>query len=129
MKIEISIGEALDRLSILEIKSERVKDEIKLQNILFEHRHLYKSVFIELQDYVTDNKFFKDLVAINGRLWDVEDAIRILEKQNDFGQKFVELARMVYILNDERAAIKKAANIHYKSKFMEEKSYVDYKKQ
>jgi hypothetical protein len=122
MIIEISIGEAFDRLTILKIKSEKIKDEAKLTNVMKEYFYLQNLLSEEL-DVNEDNDDFKRLLEINQTLWDVEDLLREYEAKKDFGSNFVQLARSVYVLNDDRARVKKEINLDYGSQFVEEKSY------
>jgi len=122
MIIEISIGEAFDRLTILKIKSEMIKDEAKLTNVMKEYFYLQNLLKEELE-VDEDNEDFKKLLEINETLWEVEDLLREFEKENSFGKEFVELARSVYVLNDKRAIVKKEINTAYGSQFVEEKSY------
>jgi hypothetical protein len=122
MIIEISIGEAFDRLTILKIKSEMIKDEAKLTNVMKEYFYLQNLLKEELE-VDEDNEDFKRLLEINEFLWEVEDLLREFEKENSFGKEFVELARSVYVLNDKRAIVKKEINLAYGSQFVEEKSY------
>ena len=122
MIIEISIGEAFDRLTILKIKSEMIKDESKLTNVMKEYFYLQNLLKEELE-VDEDNEDFKRLLEINETLWEVEDLLREFEKENSFGEEFVQLARSVYVLNDKRAIVKKEINLAYGSQFVEEKSY------
>jgi len=122
MIIEISIGEAFDRLTILKIKSEKIKDEAKLTNVMKEYYYLQNLMKDELE-VDEDNEDFKRLLEINETLWEVEDLLREFEQANSFGEEFVHLARSVYILNDKRAIAKKEINMAYGSQFVEEKSY------
>ncbi len=123
MKIEVSIGEIVDKLSILQIKLENIKDEGKLVNIKKEFNYLYNIVFKDLKMQLDD---YQRLLNINKQLWDIEDDIRDEERAKRFEDKFIELARAVYVTNDERSRIKKDINIKYGSDFVEEKSYQDY---
>ena len=123
MKIEVSIGEIVDKLSILQIKKEKIKDPNKLLNIESEFLYLHEVVFSELNIKFDDYTMLYD---INNKLWVIEDKLRELEKDTDFGSDFIELARAVYYTNDERAKIKRNINIEYGSGFVEEKSYSDY---
>jgi len=125
MEIEVSIGEIVDKLSILEIKKENIKDISKLDNINKEYDYLYKIVFDELKIESDD---FNKLYSINLELWKVEDDLREKERNTEFDNMFIELARKVYYTNDERSVIKKDINIKYGSLFVEEKSYSNYKK-
>jgi hypothetical protein len=122
MIIEISIGEAFDRLTILKIKSEKIKDEAKLTNVIKEYFYLLNLMKEELE-VDEDNEYFKRLLNINSKLWVVEDKLREYEKNHDFGDDFTKLARSVYLLNDARAMIKKEINLDYGSQFVEEKYY------
>jgi hypothetical protein len=123
MKIEISIGEIVDKLSILQIKTGMIKEEKKVINVKKEYDYLYDIVFNEMKIEQTD---FFDMVIINTELWKIEDDIRKKESQKEFDQEFINLARSVYITNDKRADIKKKINIKYGSNFIEEKSYKKY---
>jgi hypothetical protein len=119
MKIEVSIGEIVDKYTIIAIKLLKIKDEEKLKNIKKEYNYLndiVKNLNIEHIDTF-------DLMDINQKLWDIENHKRQCEKDNDFGELFIDSARNVYKFNDERARIKKAINIKYGSEFHEEKSY------
>jgi len=122
MIIEISIGEAFDRLTILKIKSEKIKDESKLENVMKEYFYLQNLLKEELE-VDEDNEDFKRLFNVNSQLWEVEDKLRECEEKKDFTDEFTKLARAVYYLNDGRAVIKKEINLSYGSEFIEEKSY------
>ena len=124
MKIEVSIGEIVDKLSILQIKTEMIKDEEKLVNVKKEYDYLYDIVFNEMK--VEQSDFF-DMVSINQKLWKIEDDIRDKERAKEFDNIFIELARAVYVTNDKRAEVKKVINLKYGSLFVEEKSYQSYK--
>ncbi len=124
MKIEVSIGEIVDKLSILQIKTTFIKDEKKLKNVKKEYDYLYDIVFNEMK--IEQSDFF-DMVSINQKLWKIEDDIRDKERDKIFDDEFVQLARSVYFTNDERAEVKKKINLKYGSLFVEEKSYSDYK--
>ena len=123
MKIEVSIGEIVDKLSILQIKKEEVKDESKLLNISKEYEYLYDIVFKDMNIQLPD---FLELLSVNKKLWIIEDDIRNKERNNEFDDVFIELARAVYVTNDERADVKKKINLKYGSEFVEEKSYNPY---
>jgi hypothetical protein len=123
MEIEVSIGEIVDKLSILRIKKNNITDENKLVNINKEYDHLYYKVFQELKIETSD---FHDMIMVNEILWNVEDSIRKKEKNKEFDQDFIEMARSVYITNDRRSEIKKNINLKYNSTFVEEKSYESY---
>lgn len=122
MNIEVSIGEALDKLSILSIKMEKIKDESKLENVSKEYYMLLNL----LEEEMFTNPLYYKLKDINKRLWDIEDEIRECERVGNFNLNFIRLARAVYHRNDERAAIKKEINIKYKSNLVEEKNYKNY---
>jgi hypothetical protein len=125
MKIEVSIGEIVDKYTILMIKAQKIKDSGKLQNI---NKELDYLVGVLKQEYplITDGVLAKSLLEVNKELWKVEDDLRDLERAKDFSKEFVTLARNVYKLNDKRADIKKEINIKYGSDFVEEKSYQPY---
>lgn len=123
MKIEISNGELLDKLSILEIKLEKIRDPAKLDNIRGEYL-LIRPLGDKL--ITTVETQYKSLVAINRQLWEIEDTIRDLERKKEFGQEFVMTARKVYKLNDQRAELKKEINRLTNSGLVEEKSYSGY---
>ena len=129
MKIEVSNGEILDKVSILEIKLERITDAQKLSNIQNEWDALQNAVKIIAGLANPKEEFHqavKALRATNEALWDVEDALRLNEKTEDFGDAFIALAREVYVLNDQRAALKSSINILTGSNLREEKSYEGY---
>jgi hypothetical protein len=123
MKIEVSVGEIVDKLSILQIKTGMIKDQEKLANVKKEYDYLSDIVFDELK--IEQSDFF-NLVVINSKLWEIEDRIRNKERDQEFDQDFIDLARSVYFTNDERAEIKKSINLKYGSYFVEEKSYEKY---
>ena len=123
MKIEVSIGEIVDKLSILKIKKNNIIDESKLFNIITEYDYLYNIVFNEMKIKQSD---FSNMVDINQVLWKIEDDIRDKERDKVFDAEFIELARSVYTTNDKRAEIKKEINLKYGSLFVEEKSYSNY---
>ncbi len=126
ISIRISPGEVLDRLTILEIKSERMTDPAKLANVRRERDELAAVV----KDHFPARKDVQDLhaalKAVNGKLWVIEDDIRDCERARDFGEKFVALARAVYVTNDERARLKRAINEALGADIIEEKSYAPY---
>jgi septal ring factor EnvC (AmiA/AmiB activator) len=123
MKIEVSNGELVDKLSILEIKLKRVQDSEKLKNIRKEYSLLEKAAGLIIK---RDDPLYRQLLDINQKLWEIEDRIRELEKNKDFGSEFIETARMVYFNNDIRAKIKQEINLKTNSDLFEEKSYEDY---
>lgn len=118
----ISMGELYDKISILEIKSEKIKDVSKIENINNELRSLKEL----LGEKEIKEELFYDLKKANLELWEIEDKIRICEKNKDFGEQFIELARSVYIKNDKRFEIKNAINNKYNSLIKEEKFYEKY---
>jgi len=123
MKIEISNGELLDKLSILEIKSEKISEPGKLENIRKELelvRELSAPLLLQIGD------LFGELKKTNGELWEIEDILRDYESEKDFGEGFIQAARSVYLLNDRRADIKKKINLLTGSEIREEKSYKHY---
>ena len=127
MKIEVSNGEILDKITILVIKSKRITDPVKLKNINAELDELIP--FLDVVDYksnVTVNSLVKELESVNEKLWVIEDKLRDKEKLKQFDDEFIELARSVYFTNDERANVKKKLNEITNSKFTEENSYQKY---
>ncbi|MCB0282426.1 MAG: hypothetical protein KDF60_07585 [Calditrichaeota bacterium] len=126
MKIEVSIGEVVDKLTILDIKLEKMTDREKLKNIRKEY-DLLKDDLAKMK-ITPDSTEFKDLRTVNLRLWEIEDKIRIKEYNQEFDEGFIKLARSVYYENDERAKIKKDINLKFGSELVEEKEYVNYKK-
>jgi len=127
MKIEISIGELVDKLSILEIKLLNIRDPKKLINVYKELETLNPYFQDLLDEYGINMKnLYTKISKINKTLWDIEDHIREKEAKQEFNKEFVELARSVYITNDQRAAVKKEINLLTKSELVEEKSYKDY---
>jgi len=123
MKIEVSIGEIVDKLTILALKKKYIDDQLKLENIQKEYSYLLDIVFNELKISLAD---YNELLHINQLLWKIEDDIRVKEKNAEFDNQFIELARLVYITNDKRADTKKQINEKYGSEFREEKSYAKY---
>ena len=122
MKIEVSIGEVVDKYTILTIKKLFIHDSEKLVNVEKEWK-LIKSALLKKYPETLTEPFTQELYDINKKLWKVEDDLRDCEHKNYFGEKFVELAREVYQLNDVRAIIKKQINEKYGSELIEEKSY------
>ena len=126
VNIPVSLGELLDKISILEIKSKKISNDSKLTNIKKELNGL-KKVLEDLNfNFSETNNLYEQLYKINLTLWEIEDSIRILEKNEDFGKQFVELARSVYITNDKRFEVKNEINKLFNSEYVEEKSYEDY---
>jgi len=123
MKIEVSNGEIIDKLTILQIKLERIRDKEKLKNLKREFDELSKVTSSILS---TSDPLYKSLYEVNCELWDIEDHIRDLERKKDFGKDFIETARSVYFKNDRRAEIKREINIRTASGLIEEKSYEKY---
>lgn len=127
MKIEVSNGEILDKITILVIKSKMITDPVKLKNINNELDELIS--FLDVVGYesnVTVNSLVKELESVNEKLWVIEDKLRDKEKLKQFDEEFIQLARSVYFTNDERAKIKKNLNEVTNSKLVEEKSYQKY---
>jgi len=127
MKVEISNGELLDKISILELKLLKIEDKEKLVNIQKEFDTLNPLVvdLFEKHDGQLQNHYL-ELAKINGELWDIEDWIRDCEREKRFDKEFVELARSVYITNDKRCEVKKIINLITSSGLVEEKSYKEY---
>ena len=123
MKIEVSNGEIIDKLTIIQIKLERIKDEAKLVNLQKEYNELSKAASSIIS---TSDSLYKSLYEVNCELWDIEDHIRDLERKKDFGNDFVSTARAVYVKNDKRSEIKREINIKTSSGLIEEKSYEKY---
>lgn len=127
MKIEISNGELLDKISILELKILKIEDEEKLINVMTEFDSLNPLVIELFENYDGQlQNHYLELAKINGELWDIEDWIRDCEREKRFDKEFVELARSVYITNDKRCEVKKLINILTSSGLVEEKSYKKY---
>ena len=124
--VEVSIGELLDKISILEIKQEKIKDPEKLKFISNEHSILKNQLDNHVKSDDKLNKLFKLLKEINTKLWTIEDDKRLCEKEKDFGEKFIKLSRDVHFLNDDRAKIKLEINNYTGSKIKEIKSYTNY---
>jgi hypothetical protein len=123
MKIEVSSGEIVDKLTILELKKKYITNEKQLENIEREYLHLLDIVHSQLNISKQD---YNELLTINYELWHIEDNIREKERMGEFDDVFIELARSVYITNDKRAVVKRRINECYKSEFIEEKSYAKY---
>jgi len=123
MKIELSNGEIIDKLTILQIKLERIKDEKKLGNIWKEYGELVNTAKSIMN---SSDPLYKELYIVNCKLWDIEDHIRDLERRKDFGEDFIATARSVYVNNDRRAELKREINIKTSSGLTEEKSYEKY---
>jgi hypothetical protein len=125
--IPISPGELLDKITILQIKAERIADPIKVANVKTELDMLSKvwSEAVAVDAEIT--AITAELKAVNEALWEIEDDIRDEERNKRFNERFIELARAVYVTNDERANAKKKVNLHLNSTIVEEKSYQDYR--
>ena len=124
--VEISVGELLDKISILEIKKEKIKDSEKLKFINDEYNVLKDQLNRNITSDQKLDDLFKSLKEINSRLWIIEDDKRMCEKNSDFGEKFIKLSRDVHFLNDDRAKIKLEINNHTGSKIKEIKEYTNY---
>jgi len=130
MKIEVSNGEIIDKYTILEIKLSEISDPKKLINIQKEYDTLtpdVKSIYDACKDKSELEKLQNNLLKVNKKLWKIEDDIRECERANDFSQTFIDLARAVYYVNDDRSDVKKQINLFTGSDLVEEKSYEDYK--
>ena len=124
--VEVSIGELLDKISILEIKQEKIKDPKKLKFINDEHSILKDQLDNNVKSDEKLNTLFKSLKDINAKLWVIEDDKRLCEKNSDFTENFIKLSRDVHFLNDDRAKIKLEINTHTGSKIKEIKEYTSY---
>ena len=124
--VEVSVGELLDKISILEIKKEKIKDEKNLKFINDEYNILKTELDQNIKTDEKLEKLFQSLKEINSKLWVIEDDKRLCEKNSDFGEKFIKLSRDVHFLNDDRAKIKLEINNHTGSKIKEIKEYTDY---
>ena len=125
MNIEVSHGEIVDKLTILQIKKKNITDSKKLVNINKEYDYLISIVENDLRISTTSSEYL-ELLSINEELWVIEDDIRDKERKKEFDDEFIKLARAVYYTNDIRAKIKKEINLKYSSGFVEEKSYQKY---
>jgi hypothetical protein len=126
IKVPISPGELLDKITILRIKSKRIEDAAKLRNVRAELEQLEATWAGSGLSRIDVSSDVAALLAVNERLWVIEDEIRNQERAQDFGAGFIRLARAVYVENDERAAIKRRINVTLGSSIVEEKSYADY---
>ena len=124
--VEVSVGELLDKISILEIKKEKIKDEKNLKFINDEYKILKDELDQNIKSDKKLEKLFQSLKEINSKLWIIEDDKRLCEKNSDFGEKFIKLSRDVHFLNDDRAKIKLEINNHTGSKIKEIKEYTNY---
>ena len=124
--VEVSVGELLDKISILEIKQEKIKDPEKLKFINDEHSILKDQLDNNVKSDEKLNTLFQSLKDINAKLWVIEDDKRLCEKNSDFAENFIKLSRDVHFLNDDRAKIKLEMNNHTGSKIKEIKEYTSY---
>jgi len=124
--VEVSVGELLDKISILEIKKDKIKDPTKLNFINDEYNVLKEQLNKNVKSDEKLEKLFQTLKEINSKLWIIEDDKRMCEKNSDFGENFIKLSRDVHFLNDNRAKIKLEINNHTGSKIKEIKEYTNY---
>ncbi|MGC6512088.1 MAG: DUF6165 family protein [Parvibaculales bacterium] len=124
--IEVGAGELIDKITILQIKSERIEDAGKLKNVRHELEVLSAARDANLAPSDELTRLTNDLKSVNEALWEIEDDIRACENEKDFSQTFIDLARAVYITNDKRAALKKDINLLTGATIIEEKSYTDF---
>jgi predicted nuclease with TOPRIM domain len=126
ISIPVSVGELLDKLSILHIKKLKIQTPNKLEKVAIEYKLLYEisENYLGIKEYFN---LYDELIQTNSILWEVEDRLRILEKNKTFNEEFVELARKVYYTNDERFELKNKINLISNSEIQEQKSYEDYK--
>ncbi len=124
--VEVSVGELLDKISILEIKKEKIKDLEKLKFINDEYNVLKDQLNKNVKSDEKLSELFNSLKEINSKLWVIEDNKRLCEKNSDFGEKFIKLSRDVHFLNDDRAKLKLEVNNHTGSKIKEIKEYTSY---
>ena len=124
--VEVSVGELLDKISILEIKKKKIKDLEKLKFINDEYNILKDQLNKNVKSNEKLEKLFQSLKEINARLWVIEDAKRLCEKNSDFGDKFINLSRDIHFLNDDRSKVKLEINNHTGSKIKEIKEYTNY---
>ncbi len=127
IKIPVSYGELIDKLTILDIKKIKISEQKKLENINKEFDLLEESVFEFKKQNINDyNKFYFDLKEINLKLWEIEDQIRVCEKNKSFDKEFIEFSRSIYKLNDKRFNIKNEINLRFNSSIAEQKDYEEY---
>ena len=124
--VEISVGELLDKISILEIKKEKIKNTEKLKFIDDEYKILKIQLENNIKSDIKLDELFKSLKKINSKLWIIEDEKRMCEKNSDFGEKFIKLSRDIHFLNDDRSKIKLEINTYTGSKIKEIKEYTNY---
>ncbi len=126
IRVPVSPGEVLDKITILEIKSERMTDPEKVANVRVELKLLQDTWAANISDDEVIRDLHAQLKEINEALWEIEDDIRDKERAKEFDERFIELARAVYFTNDRRSEVKKKLNLHLGSQIIEEKSYQDY---
>ena len=126
VKIDAAPGEPIDKITILEIKAERIDDAMKRANVTYELATLTNAMNLAIETSEQISDLSSRLKEVNERLWETEDAIRECESRQDFGPVFIDLARSVYRLNDVRADIKRSINMLLGARIVEEKSYSDY---
>ena len=124
--VEVSVGELLDKISILDIKKKKISDPVNLNHIITEYNILKEEYDNKVKNDDKLSKLYTSLKEINSKLWVIEDEKRLCEKNADFGDEFIKLSRDVHFLNDERAKIKLEINIHTGSKIKEIKEYTKY---
>jgi len=124
MNIDVATGELVDRVTILSIKMKKIKNKKKLENVRKQYECL--KTLMEATGITIDAGEFIELEEINLKLWDAEDAIRLKEKKKEFDEDFIQLARSIYLQNDNRDTLKRNINLKYGSELTEEKEYVDY---
>ncbi|MGE4170285.1 MAG: DUF6165 family protein [Candidatus Margulisiibacteriota bacterium] len=124
--VPVAPGELIDKLTILELKLSHMSDPVKIKNVQYEYDELTAVLNQACPETPALSSLRTQLKTINQTLWDIEDDIRLCEKNQDFGPKFIELARAVYHTNDQRAAVKREINLLLKSSILEEKSYQNY---
>lgn len=124
--VEVAPGELIDKITILEIKLQNIKDEAKLANVRREYEILMETFRANIEETEELRALLDDLRVANQKIWDIEDDIRDLERAKDFGDRFVQVARSVYRSNDARAATKRKINELLDSVIIEEKSYAEY---
>ena len=124
--VEVAPGELIDRMTILVIKTERIADAAKLANVRIELKTLQRACDAGVPASDELDRLTAELKAVNENLWEIEDDIRDCERVQDFGPRFIELARAVYVTNDQRAALKRQINDLLGSRIVEEKSYASY---
>ena len=126
IRVPVSVGELIDKITILEIKSERMDDPEKVANVRVELKLLQETWAAAITDDAVIRDLHAQLKEINEALWEIEDDIRDKERVKEFDERFIELARAVYFTNDRRSKVKKDLNVHLGSQIVEEKSYQDY---